>query len=283
MRRALVIAALACAGGAASAQETIIIGNPRPLPSIEVNLDAIGLASGHGSRAPYPATTLQNSRTPRLDTRPDLLPRNLANMPQARAATSQQLPPPIAATGTPVAVQRDAFLPMSPQQPTSQPRALEAMAPPPPITSVRPPPGAKRPEILSGAPPPVSIITATPPEAPPAPPQRVAAMPSSPVAAAGKFLLFEPGSADLTAEAAGQLSALVASLREGRARVQLKSHASGSDDGAQARRISLKRALAARAVLMEQGIDSTRIDVRALGPAEDGGPPDRIEVILLSQ
>lgn len=108
-------------------------------------------------------------------------------------------------------------------------------------------------------------------------------MPSSPVAAAGKFLLFDPGSADLSAEAAGQLSALVASLREGGARVQLKSHASGSDDGAQARRISLKRALAARAVLMEQGIDSTRIDVRALGPVADGGPPDRIEVILLSQ
>ncbi len=64
-------------------------------------------------------------------------------------------------------------------------------------------------------------------------------------------------------------------------RVQVKAYASGAGGSASAaRRLSLSRALAVRAFLINQGIRSTRIDVRALGSRAEGGPPDRVDVIL---
>jgi len=46
------------------------------------------------------------------------------------------------------------------------------------------------------------------------------------------------------------------------------------------RRLSLTRALAARAVLMSDNIVSTRIYVHALGATPSVGPPDRVDVQL---
>lgn len=94
-------------------------------------------------------------------------------------------------------------------------------------------------------------------------------------------MLFDAGSAILSPEASAELNALVSSIRDTTQRVQLKAHATTADNGASARRLSLKRALASRAYLIDQGIESTRIDVRALGPANDGGPPDRVDLIVL--
>lgn len=94
--------------------------------------------------------------------------------------------------------------------------------------------------------------------------------------------MFAPGAIELTAEAAAQLDALLASLTQ-KERVQLKAHASGAQDDAEVRRIALKRALAARSHLLANGMESTRIDVRALGPAGDGGPDDRLDVIVVAQ
>lgn len=66
-------------------------------------------------------------------------------------------------------------------------------------------------------------------------------------------------------------------------RVQVMAYASGSDDASKARRLSLSRALAVRSYLIEQGIGSTRIDVRALGNASEGGPADRVDLMVLSR
>lgn len=66
------------------------------------------------------------------------------------------------------------------------------------------------------------------------------------------------------------------------ARLQLKAYASGKgNDTSKARRLSLSRALAVRSFLIENGLRSTRIDVRALGIARDGGAPDRVDIVLL--
>ncbi|MCH8925159.1 MAG: OmpA family protein [Proteobacteria bacterium] len=46
-----------------------------------------------------------------------------------------------------------------------------------------------------------------------------------------------------------------------------------------ARRLSLSRALAVRAYLIEQGVRSTRMDVRALGDKVPDGPADRVDVL----
>ena len=52
------------------------------------------------------------------------------------------------------------------------------------------------------------------------------------------------------------------------------------DKGSDARRLSLKRALAIRQVLIDDGMSPERIDVRAMGGADDGGPTDRVDVYL---
>lgn len=96
------------------------------------------------------------------------------------------------------------------------------------------------------------------------------------------MMLFAPGAVELTPEATAQLDALASSLT-GQTRLQLKAHASGADNDAETRRTALKRALAARSHLLAKGVDSTRIDVRALGPVTDGGPPDRVDLIVLTQ
>ncbi len=67
-------------------------------------------------------------------------------------------------------------------------------------------------------------------------------------------------------------------------RLQLRAYAGGSDDSAShARRLSLSRALSVRSELIEQGVRSTRIDVRALGNKSKDGTSDRVDVILVKR
>ena len=52
------------------------------------------------------------------------------------------------------------------------------------------------------------------------------------------------------------------------------------DKGSESRRLSLKRALVIRELLIEDGVPSEKIDVRAMGGADDNGAPDRVDVYL---
>ena len=66
-----------------------------------------------------------------------------------------------------------------------------------------------------------------------------------------------------------------------RLRLQLLAYAGG--DGAtprQSRRLSLERALSVRSYLIDKGVRSARIDVRALGNRRRGGPPDRVDIVV---
>jgi outer membrane protein OmpA-like peptidoglycan-associated protein len=70
-------------------------------------------------------------------------------------------------------------------------------------------------------------------------------------------------------------------LEAGAARVQLEAYGgTPGDKSSEARRLSLKRALAVRQLLIDDGIPSNRIDVRAMGGVEDKGPNDRVDVFL---
>jgi outer membrane protein OmpA-like peptidoglycan-associated protein len=65
-------------------------------------------------------------------------------------------------------------------------------------------------------------------------------------------------------------------------RVQLQAYAAGTDETApDARRLSLSRALKVRSHLIDQGVRSTRMDVRALGVKAEGGPPDRVDAVVV--
>ncbi|WP_155992502.1 OmpA family protein [Fodinicurvata fenggangensis] len=93
---------------------------------------------------------------------------------------------------------------------------------------------------------------------------------------------FTSESADLSEASRSQLRQLAAQLSERSSmRVQLLAYAEGSDeDASQARRLSLSRALAVRAYLLDHGIRSTRIDVRALGHNAPGdGSVNRVDIV----
>jgi outer membrane protein OmpA-like peptidoglycan-associated protein len=75
---------------------------------------------------------------------------------------------------------------------------------------------------------------------------------------------------------------LNAALNGGAQKIQLQAYGGArSDKSSDARRLSLKRALAIRNILIEAGVPSGKIDVRAMGGADDG-PLDRVDVYVRS-
>ncbi|MFQ5775993.1 MAG: OmpA family protein, partial [Kiloniellaceae bacterium] len=190
-------------------------------------------------------------------------------------------------------------------KPRPQPQAQPAAPPPPPAAqkpAAPPPPPALIKELEAAPvarpePPPPPALTreleagrkpATPP-APPAAEALLGAQPTGTQKAAlppsggltETRLVFEQGSAELSEAAKAQLQVLAKQLAQNSAaRVQLLAYAKDTGNGSsRARRLSLSRALAVRAFLIDQGIRSTRLDVRALGNKVDGGPADRVDIL----
>ena len=97
-------------------------------------------------------------------------------------------------------------------------------------------------------------------------------------------ILFDPGVDTMSDADQSLLDALATRLGDNPdQRIQLRAYAS-SDDGtaSAARRLALARALQVRAYLIENGVRSTRIDVRTLGDkVEDSGPMDRIDIVMV--
>jgi outer membrane protein OmpA-like peptidoglycan-associated protein len=98
----------------------------------------------------------------------------------------------------------------------------------------------------------------------------------------GLRVTFGAGKADMSPATVAALHSLAQALAPNPlADVNIYAYAAGApDDPSTPRRLSLSRALAARAVLMSDGIASTRIYVHALGSTASPGPPDRVDVQL---
>jgi len=95
---------------------------------------------------------------------------------------------------------------------------------------------------------------------------------------------FRAGSTVLTRDDEDRLKAMADKVAPTEARLRLEAYAKGTGaDASKARRLSLSRALAVRSFLIENGLRSTRIDVRALGIARDGDVPDRVDIVLLGR
>jgi outer membrane protein OmpA-like peptidoglycan-associated protein len=92
---------------------------------------------------------------------------------------------------------------------------------------------------------------------------------------------FGADSDDLDAGATEQLKSVVAYLEANPdARIQLLAYAAGSDSEVlKARRLSLARALSVRKYLVDAGIGSRRMDVRAQGNKAGEGPADRVDIV----
>jgi outer membrane protein OmpA-like peptidoglycan-associated protein len=204
-------------------------------------------------------------------------PTNRTSLPTSRTASAAPVmaPAPTMAPQPPV-VQRPAPVAAAPAnppapKPTPAPAAATPPAPQAPAApKVTPPPPAATAKAAAETPPP-----------PPAPTQTA----SRPSASAGDEtrILFDAGSAILDDAAKAGLDALAALLNgEADIRVQLQAYAAGTDETApDARRLSLSRALKVRSYLIDQGVRSTRMDVRALGVKAEGGPADRVDAVVV--
>jgi outer membrane protein OmpA-like peptidoglycan-associated protein len=97
---------------------------------------------------------------------------------------------------------------------------------------------------------------------------------------------FAPGASVVPKGARATLDALAQRLAaNGSLRLQVIAYAKGSEDEAsRARRLSLARAIAVRAYLIEKGVPGVRMDVRALGNRTTGrGPADRVDLVVLDR
>lgn len=184
------------------------------------------------------------------------------------------LPPESAATLVP-------SLAPAPAKPAARKAPASAARPPAAKAQARAtaPSGAATTTLLSGA------------EAKPAPSpadtQRLAALPpaaAEPGLSRQSSILFAPGAAEPAPSALDTVremsGALASQLAGGSARIQLEAYGGKKDDkSSDARRLSLKRALIVRQLLIDDGVPSERIDVRAMGGASDS-PLDRVDIYV---
>jgi outer membrane protein OmpA-like peptidoglycan-associated protein len=174
-----------------------------------------------------------------------------------------------------------------PPAPKAAPRApsqvAETPAPAPKMAPVPVEPVAEKPVAAAEPPPPPQQVQPAPkPEAAePAVEAQTAALPPAGTLAEHVRVLFQEGSAELSDDARGRLASLAKVLKANAAvRVQLLAYAKGTAESAsRARRLSLSRALTVRAFLIEEGVRSTRMDVRALGDKAGDGPVDRVDIL----
>ena len=146
--------------------------------------------------------------------------------------------------------------------------------------------------LPSAKPEPVKPPASSTPKAEPKPAeQKVAALPpkdsapSQPAPAGVTRLSFGFNQAEMDEAARAQLQGVTKRLQDNDSlRVQLLAYAGGEGvSSSQARRLSLSRALAVRSHLIEQGIRSTRMDVRALGDTGKDGPDDRVDIRIIDR
>jgi len=98
-------------------------------------------------------------------------------------------------------------------------------------------------------------------------------------------ILFAKDAPDPAQAALGALKFLAgdlnAAMTSPNARIELQAFGGAKGDkGSDARRLSLKRALSIRQVLIDDGVSADRIDVRAMGGVDDTGPADRVDVFV---
>ncbi len=177
--------------------------------------------------------------------------------------------------------------------------APPAPAPPPRIARAAPPPPAPAPKPAATPPQTATPNPFNPPNyskifggqpARPAPAQTAKPAPSAPPSdTAGltkrSVILFAKDASEPAEGALGAIKFLAvdlnAAMTRPSSRVELQAFGGGKGDkGSDARRLSLRRALAIRQVLISDGVSPDRIDVRAMGGADDSGPADRVDVYL---
>ena len=159
--------------------------------------------------------------------------------------------------------------------------------PPTPAALIGPPAPPPKPPVLPTVPP---AIAALPPPVPVPPPRPqpapvIAVAPDAPGTASpvpgGLRITFGPDRQDLNPITEAALRSFAKTLHADPATtVNIYAYAQGvAEDPSTPRRLALARALTARGVLINEGIASTRIYPRALGPTGGDTDKDRVDVV----
>ncbi len=110
---------------------------------------------------------------------------------------------------------------------------------------------------------------------------------ASGMSASGHALQIIFGDADskLPGSVETRLSAIAEQIKDSdSSRIQLLAYAGGESlSASKARRLSLSRALSVRSFFIENGVRSTRIDVRALGNKTDEQPINRVDINIIER
>lgn len=212
-----------------------------------------------------------------VDTAPaaDTLPRRqpVTTTLDVPAAAPQTAAIPAAKPAAPAApAKRESLMPLT----EDEAEALLATRPAPkPVENIRPPLTAAELENASRN---IEAVPARVALAPPAPQPKDIGVPTM----ADLTLEFAGTSSDLTPETQQKLVNIIPLLQESKARrLAVHAYAAGEDGSkTSARRISLSRALAVRSFLMDNGVEPTRVDVRALGLETDRKPLERVDLVF---
>jgi outer membrane protein OmpA-like peptidoglycan-associated protein len=249
--------------------------------------------------APAKSRAQPKSTSPKFVLKPPAMPVIRAKKPRKPKAIAKAKTPAMPKAKVPAVVARPMPKPTSkpmPKTATAAPtqitRAVPAVPKAPVVAAPPPPPPPVAAPVVKAAPVvmPQPVAKAKPApvkKAPARAAKQVASLPST--ASLGKVGLvsrvnFAGASTRLNEDAKNQLRDLATKIAASGERLQLKAFAGGTNgSSSSARRLSLSRALTVRSYLIESGVRSTRIGVRALGRAVDSGPPDRVDLILLAR
>ena len=174
----------------------------------------------------------------------------------------------------------------SPAQTATQPSETPSAAAPSkpaaaPTAAARPvkPTIPLAPPAIAALPPPIVVPLEHPPPLPTVPLANDAPGAATPIAG-GLRVTFGPDRADLNPATVDALRTFAhAQANQSDTSINIYAYATGRpEDPSTPRRLSLERAMAARAVLMNEGVPSPRIYPRALGPTGGSTDPDRVDV-----
>ena len=217
-------------------------------------------------------------------------------------ATPEPAPEPAVVKAEPAPAPTPAPVPVQEPEKTTAPKTVapktvaqdEATPPPPPQALTTPAPAPQpQPESKTAAEQPApdakagAVVVDLPPKLEEAQPG-VASLPSAtgPLADGDSMrIVFEHDSSKLPGDARDALKALSDRMgQQDTLRLQLLAYAGDADTSASAaRRLSLSRALAVRSYLIENGVRSTRIDVRALGNKSTEEVTERVDITVVER
>lgn len=203
----------------------------------------------------------------------DLLPPAKKPAPSPpRPSPRRPVPAPQAGKTTPAAPDKQANKPPPPVANPNVPAGTAASIPKPALPTIPP--------AIAALPPPAPVPAPRPQPVPVVP--LVADAKGSPTPIPGGVrVTFGADSSDFNPGTAAALRDLAEKLKsQDTTTINIYAYATGTpDDASTARRLSLARALAARAVLINAGVPSTRIYPRALGSAGGETDKDRVDVM----